>query len=220
MIRRANGTVDEIGEEIAGFPLGIIPEADYKQTEVKLYPGDVVAVFSDGVTDARNLREELYDSRDKRRLMRRARRDHRRARGGRPRTPAGHPRVLGRPHPGRRHHADLLRPVCLAQTHRCRSKSPTSAWSSTSPRKRLPRKLASRLGLPRRRRSATGGSSARASTPGRTTTSTSAMPPSSTSTEHEPRARRRGVAADLTPYVPERFDWPEPGPAPLAAPAR
>jgi sigma-B regulation protein RsbU (phosphoserine phosphatase) len=71
MIRRANGTVDEIGEEIAGFPLGIIPESDYKQVEVKLYPGDVVAVFSDGVTDARNLREELYDSRDKRRLMRR-----------------------------------------------------------------------------------------------------------------------------------------------------
>ena len=69
MVRRANGTVDEIGEEIAGFPLGIVPEADYKQTDVKLYPGDVVAVFSDGVTDARNLREELYDSRDKRRLM-------------------------------------------------------------------------------------------------------------------------------------------------------
>ena len=71
LVRRANGTVDEIGEDIAGFPLGIMPEADYKQTEVKLYPGDVVAIFSDGVTDARNLREELYDSRDKRRLLRR-----------------------------------------------------------------------------------------------------------------------------------------------------
>jgi phosphoserine phosphatase RsbU/P len=70
MVRRANGKVEEIGEEIAGFPLGIIPEADYHQTEVKLYPGDVVAVFSDGVTDARNLREELYDSRDNRRLLR------------------------------------------------------------------------------------------------------------------------------------------------------
>ena len=69
MVRRANGTVDEVGEEIAGFPLGIVPESDYKQIDVKLYPGDVVAVFSDGVTDARNLREELYDSRDKRRLI-------------------------------------------------------------------------------------------------------------------------------------------------------
>jgi serine phosphatase RsbU (regulator of sigma subunit) len=70
MVRRANGTVAEVGEEIAGFPLGIIPESDYKQTEIKLYPGDVVAVFSDGVTDARNLREELYESRENRRLLR------------------------------------------------------------------------------------------------------------------------------------------------------
>ena len=70
MVRRTNGTVEELGEEIAGFPLGIIPESDYKQTEVKLNPGDVVAVFSDGVTDARNLREELYDSRENRRLIR------------------------------------------------------------------------------------------------------------------------------------------------------
>ena len=62
--------VEEVGEEIAGFPLGIIPEADYQQTEVKLYPGDVVVIFSDGVTDARNLREELYDSRENRRLLR------------------------------------------------------------------------------------------------------------------------------------------------------
>ena len=71
MIRRTNGTVDEIGEEIAGFPLGIVPERGLQaRLEVKLNPGDVVAVFSDGVTDARNLREELYDSRDKRRLLR------------------------------------------------------------------------------------------------------------------------------------------------------
>jgi serine phosphatase RsbU (regulator of sigma subunit) len=70
LIRRANGSVEEVGEEIAGFPLGIIPDSDYKQTEVRLHPGDVVAVFSDGVTDARNIREELYDSREKRRLMR------------------------------------------------------------------------------------------------------------------------------------------------------
>ena len=70
LIRRSNGTIDEIGEEIAGFPLGIVPEGEYRQTEVALEPGDVVAVFSDGVTDARNLREEIYESRDKRRLLR------------------------------------------------------------------------------------------------------------------------------------------------------
>ncbi len=70
LVRRANGLVEEIGEDIAGFPLGIVGESSYRQTEVKLAPGDVVSIFSDGVTDARNIREELYDSREKRRLPR------------------------------------------------------------------------------------------------------------------------------------------------------
>ncbi len=47
-----------------------MPAGEYRQTEVSLEPGDVVAVFSDGVTDARNIREEIYESRDKRRLLR------------------------------------------------------------------------------------------------------------------------------------------------------
>ena len=118
LVRRSNGTIDEIGEEIAGFPLGIMPEGDYQQTEVELHPGDVVAVFSDGVTDARNLREELYDSRDKRRLLRKFA------------ETSGGPETVGRailqdirefsagPHPGRRHHPHLLRarrPVARAR---------------------------------------------------------------------------------------------------------
>jgi len=70
LVRRAGGTVDEIGEDIAGFPLGIMPDAEYQQTEIKLNPGDVAVVYSDGVTDARNIREELYDSRERRRLVR------------------------------------------------------------------------------------------------------------------------------------------------------
>ncbi|APW63451.1 SpoIIE family protein phosphatase [Paludisphaera borealis] len=71
LIRRASGKIEEVGEEVAGFPLGIMPGADYKELEVELAPGDVVTVYSDGVTDARNLSEELYDSRDNRRLLRR-----------------------------------------------------------------------------------------------------------------------------------------------------
>ena len=71
LVRRANGKVEEIGEEIAGFPLGIIPESNYQQTEVQLEPGDVAVVYSDGVTDARNLREELYSTSENPRLLRR-----------------------------------------------------------------------------------------------------------------------------------------------------
>ncbi len=69
MIRRADGTVDEIGKEIAGFPLGIVAQPDYKQTVVTLNRGDVVVLLSDGVTYARNPREELSESREYRRLL-------------------------------------------------------------------------------------------------------------------------------------------------------
>ncbi len=100
MIRRGDGTVDEIGEEIVGFPLGIIPDSDYKQTEVSLNLGDVVAIFSDGVTDARNLREELYDSCNKRRLVKKLAET-----SGGPeavgRASTRHPRVFGRTRSGR-----------------------------------------------------------------------------------------------------------------------
>ena len=71
LIRRADGRVDEVGGDIAGFPLGIVPGAEYQQVEARLGPGDVAVVHSDGVTDARNVNEELYDCRDKRRLIER-----------------------------------------------------------------------------------------------------------------------------------------------------
>jgi phosphoserine phosphatase RsbU/P len=70
-IRRVDGTVEEVGEESAGFPLGIVPRSTYQQIQVSLHPGDVVVIYSDGVTDARNIKEELYESKDNRRLLRR-----------------------------------------------------------------------------------------------------------------------------------------------------
>jgi serine phosphatase RsbU (regulator of sigma subunit)/pSer/pThr/pTyr-binding forkhead associated (FHA) protein len=71
LLRRRDGRIEEIGEEIAGFPLGILPNSEYKQTEIDLKSGDVVVIYSDGVTDSRSPREELYDSRDNRRLIKR-----------------------------------------------------------------------------------------------------------------------------------------------------
>jgi len=71
LVRRADGRVEEVGEEIAGFPLGIVPASDYQQQVIDLDPGDVVVIYSDGVTDARSPREELYDCRENRRLLKR-----------------------------------------------------------------------------------------------------------------------------------------------------
>jgi serine phosphatase RsbU (regulator of sigma subunit)/pSer/pThr/pTyr-binding forkhead associated (FHA) protein len=71
IVRRADGKVEEIGEDIGGFPLGIMPTTEYNQIDIALQEGDVVVVFSDGVPDSRSPREELYDYRDNRRLLRR-----------------------------------------------------------------------------------------------------------------------------------------------------
>jgi sigma-B regulation protein RsbU (phosphoserine phosphatase) len=71
LVRRANGELEEVGEEIAGFPLGILPGTEYGQTQIKLYPGDMVIIYSDGLTDARSPKEELFDTRENRRVLKR-----------------------------------------------------------------------------------------------------------------------------------------------------
>jgi serine phosphatase RsbU (regulator of sigma subunit) len=71
IVRRADGRVEEVGKEISGTPLGIMDDTEYQQTEVQLNPGDVVVIYSDGVTDARSPNDELYDSQTNHRLLKR-----------------------------------------------------------------------------------------------------------------------------------------------------
>lgn len=72
LVRRKGGRVEEVGgTDIAGFPLGIMADSAYQQVQVTLEPGDVVVVYSDGVTDARSPAEELYDHKENHRLIRR-----------------------------------------------------------------------------------------------------------------------------------------------------
>lgn len=52
LIRRSGGPVEEIGCDGTGMPLGVSRDATYRATHVPLQPGDVVVLFSDGVTDA------------------------------------------------------------------------------------------------------------------------------------------------------------------------
>ncbi len=62
LIRRADGRIEEHGADDAGFPLGIAADAVYRQVSLELEPGDVVLIYSDGVTDAHNASGERYDS--------------------------------------------------------------------------------------------------------------------------------------------------------------
>src|SRR4029077_15921781 len=71
IIRRADGRAEEVGQEVSGLPLGIMEDSVYQEAEVQLNLGDVVVIYSDGVTDARSPGEELYDFQTNHRLLKR-----------------------------------------------------------------------------------------------------------------------------------------------------
>jgi serine phosphatase RsbU (regulator of sigma subunit)/pSer/pThr/pTyr-binding forkhead associated (FHA) protein len=71
LVRRADGRVEEVGQDVSGLPLGIMEDSVYQQSEVQLDQGDVVVIYSDGVTDARSPADELYDSQKNHRLIKR-----------------------------------------------------------------------------------------------------------------------------------------------------
>jgi sigma-B regulation protein RsbU (phosphoserine phosphatase) len=52
LIRRSDGAIEEVGEAVSRLPLGVRFEETYPSMTVALEPGDVVVLYSDGVTDA------------------------------------------------------------------------------------------------------------------------------------------------------------------------
>ena len=75
LLRRAEGGVEELGDDFRGIPLGMTPNFEYAQETIELAPGDVVIIYSDGVSDAqrkaatRAPEDEFYDTRKNRRLL-------------------------------------------------------------------------------------------------------------------------------------------------------
>ena len=61
LLRRANGNVEEIGEEQKGVPLGVLREEAYRATTLELAPGDSLIMFTDGFTDAESGQGERYE---------------------------------------------------------------------------------------------------------------------------------------------------------------
>jgi serine phosphatase RsbU (regulator of sigma subunit) len=56
---RQNGSAEEAFTE-GSFPVGLVPEAEYCTATVKLEPGDTLVLFSDGVTEAMDPKEEFF----------------------------------------------------------------------------------------------------------------------------------------------------------------
>jgi serine phosphatase RsbU (regulator of sigma subunit)/pSer/pThr/pTyr-binding forkhead associated (FHA) protein len=51
---------DAISNEATGLPLGVMPEYEYESVTIQLAAGDVLSVFTDGVTDAMNPNGDLF----------------------------------------------------------------------------------------------------------------------------------------------------------------
>lgn len=59
-LRRPGGQIEEIGEDVAGLPLGVAQGFEFSAYTRKLDPGDVVLIFTDGISEAMNADRALY----------------------------------------------------------------------------------------------------------------------------------------------------------------
>jgi len=53
-----SGEVKRLGT--GGIPLGFLPSFPYEEEQIALNPGDTLIIYSDGITEAMNLKEEEF----------------------------------------------------------------------------------------------------------------------------------------------------------------
>jgi phosphoserine phosphatase RsbU/P len=58
ILRRASGAIERL--DVGGLPLGILAESKYESANVALAPGDWLIIFTDGLVEAENARQEEY----------------------------------------------------------------------------------------------------------------------------------------------------------------
>jgi phosphoserine phosphatase RsbU/P len=58
IVRRTGGQIERLNA--GGLPFGILPEAKYEAAAVTLAPGDWLIIFTDGLVEAENARQEEY----------------------------------------------------------------------------------------------------------------------------------------------------------------
>jgi serine phosphatase RsbU (regulator of sigma subunit) len=60
VVRRIDGSVEELTDDIRGYPLGVFADAEYRTTSTVLAAGESVILYSDGISEATNSRDEMY----------------------------------------------------------------------------------------------------------------------------------------------------------------
>lgn len=58
ILRRASGQIERL--DVGGLPFGIMPEVKYESATITLAPGDWLIIFTDGLVEAVNARDEEY----------------------------------------------------------------------------------------------------------------------------------------------------------------
>ncbi|MGH9685206.1 MAG: SpoIIE family protein phosphatase [Candidatus Acidiferrales bacterium] len=59
LLRRRSGTLESLAS--ANFPVGMFAEADYESARIQLESGDYLVIYSDGVSEASNARNEMFE---------------------------------------------------------------------------------------------------------------------------------------------------------------
>ncbi|MGA9593444.1 MAG: SpoIIE family protein phosphatase [Candidatus Acidiferrales bacterium] len=67
LLRRKSGALEGLGS--ANFPVGMFAEAEYQSARAQLEPGDFLVIYSDGVSEASNNRNELFEEARLRAIM-------------------------------------------------------------------------------------------------------------------------------------------------------
>jgi len=68
LLRAKDGSVERLGS--GGFPVGLLDAAEYEQGEVSLEPGDAVVCFSDGISEATNEQDEMWEESEVEKVLR------------------------------------------------------------------------------------------------------------------------------------------------------
>jgi phosphoserine phosphatase RsbU/P len=58
ILRRASGQIERL--DVGGLPFGILPDTKYDSATITLAPGDWLIIFTDGLVEAENARQEDY----------------------------------------------------------------------------------------------------------------------------------------------------------------
>lgn len=60
IIRKVDGTTEEFPEEIVGMPIGVVDGVAFDVVKRVLQPGEIVVIYTDGVSEAMNANQDLY----------------------------------------------------------------------------------------------------------------------------------------------------------------